>query len=88
MKVATRFYETEALTELVKDFSDEMTGKLYREYYDEGKKGWDDPEKISDAKLKEMLIDNLEKGKWVNVANLAAMLWNREQPDPKPEEDE
>ena len=70
-----------ALFALKDYFSDEMHKKLIQKYH-EGYTGWDN------YKLKSFLLESLEKhverakedpNQWVDVANLAAMLWNFEQ---------
>lgn len=45
-----------------------------------GKEGWDDPERCTDARLRSLLDDALfEPVDYIDVANYAMMLWNREQ---------
>ena len=70
-----------ALSALVGYFADEMQAKLFEKYH-EGYTGWDN------HRLKSFLLESLEKhverakedpSQWVDVANLAAMLWNFEQ---------
>jgi hypothetical protein len=72
-------YEVAVLTELVNRFSDKMWHKLIRKL-DQGYYGWDDP--FLKKSLQESLIKHIEKGfdaeNMVDVANLAAMLWNLE----------
>lgn len=81
MKVFTRQFEgsilpeTMALSKLIKVFSDEMERKLHRKLM-QGYSGWDD-ENMKEY-LKESIKNHVEKGDWVDVANLAAMLWNLE----------
>ncbi len=55
-----------------------------KEKYDMGWTGWDDPSNgPSNKELKERLIRNVEKGNWVDVANLGMMLWFRERRERK-----
>jgi len=39
-----------------------------------GVTGWDDPEKVSNNELKKMLIENMQAGDYVDVANIAMIL--------------
>lgn len=65
-----------ALDKMVACFSMEMKRKLKRKYL-EGYHGWDDPENFPDEGIVEALKEHVNKGNWVDVANFAAMLWNR-----------
>jgi hypothetical protein len=65
-----------ALGELVHRFAAAMRHKLY-EKAAEGYTGWNNPENIE--MIQQKLLANAERGDWVDVANLAAMLWNQEQ---------
>jgi hypothetical protein len=75
--------EEHALDALVDAFAAEMKAKLRRKYWRDGYTGWDDPSNrpIIEQKLREH-VGRLLAG-WdqaVDVANLAAMLWNFRQP--------
>lgn len=67
--------EGEALDELVDAFADEMKAKLRRKWR-EGYSGWDVPANRPgiNAKLFEHVLRTGPQ--WVDIANLAAMLWN------------
>lgn len=65
--------EFEALNALVDAFAVEMKLKLQRKALD-GYGGWDDPGCVSG--LKHALSEHLVKGDPIDVANIAAMLWN------------
>lgn len=65
-----------ALGELVHRFAAAMRHKLY-EKAAEGYTGWNNPENIE--MIQQKLLANAERGDWVDVANLAAMLWGLEQ---------
>ena len=65
-----------ALGELVRGFAAAMRHKLYEKAV-EGYTGWNNPENIE--MIQQKLLDNVERGDWVDVANLAAMLWGLEQ---------
>jgi hypothetical protein len=74
--------EPQALEALVDEFSSEMKKKLIQKYLRDGYTGWDDPgnrgvilEKLRDH------VDRLVAGEpqEIDVANLAAMLWNFRQ---------
>ncbi len=70
------------LKKAVEEFSHEMIEKLWKKY-DEGVRGWDSPDRITDNAIKillsshvaELNIDNTPQE--VDVANLAMMLWYR-----------
>ena len=70
--------EMTALDALVDAFALEMKKKLYKQYV-KGYHGWDDPE--MKALLETKLNEHVQRGEeqMVDVANLAAMLWNMEQ---------
>ena len=70
--------EDEALVVLVRCFAVEMLTKLDKKAK-EGFSGWDDPDTISDGMLLESLKRHLRRGNYVDVANLAAFLWNRQE---------
>ena len=65
-----------ALGELVHRFAAAMRHKLYDKAV-EGYTGWNNPENIE--MIQQKLLANVERGDWVDVANLAAMLWGLEQ---------
>lgn len=71
-----RHPELHALVLLVQNFSENMKTLLVK-HYENGKRGWDD---ISyyDYMQKE-LEQCVKEGRWINVANYAAFLWNLEQ---------
>ncbi len=57
------------LLSAVEDFSEEMKSKLL-DKADEGKRGWDDYDwPLSD--IKKQLLEHVEKGDFVDVANFA-----------------
>jgi hypothetical protein len=67
--------ERKALEACVDDFAEKMKAKLIQKNL-EGKAGWDDPDwSIED--LKRQLIDHVEKGDFVDVANFALFGWNK-----------
>lgn len=67
--------ELKTLNGLVSAFSYKMTDKLITKSL-EGKGGWDDEEwTIED--IKKALIEHIEKGDPIDVANFAAFWWNR-----------
>jgi hypothetical protein len=43
----------------------------------EGYGGWHDPDQCSIEDLKQMLIDHLDKGDWVDILNFAGMIYVR-----------
>jgi hypothetical protein len=45
----------------------------------EGKRGWDDPNQVSDEALKFSMASCAELGELVDMANYAVMIWNREE---------
>lgn len=57
---------------LVEKVSHDMRKKLKKKR-EEGRGGWHGP-KCSNANLKEMLIDHIEKGDMIDVINLAGMI--------------
>ncbi len=65
--------EVMALEHLVSDFSIEMVRKLAIKCA-EGRRGWDNPDLY--ASIESALLKAATRGKWVSVANFAAMLWN------------
>lgn len=65
-----------ALGELVHRFAGAMRPKLYDKAV-EGYTGWNDP--ANRDMIRQKLLANAERGDWVDVANLAAMLWGLEQ---------
>jgi hypothetical protein len=70
--------EIKALHHLVDMFSKEMKIKLERKYWREGYSGWDN--EGNKQYIKKLLTQHIEKADMVDVANLAAFLWNMEQP--------
>ncbi len=73
------FVETMALNRMVDKFAEEMKRKLCHKLA-EGYHGWDDPS--AEPVLIEKLRDHIERGKGqeIDIANLAAMLWNLRTP--------
>lgn len=71
------FPELDALYALVDAFAEEMKGKLRRKYV-EGFTGWDDPELRPELERR-LQLHVIRGGQYVDVANLAAMLWNMDQ---------
>ena len=69
------FAEFDALNALVDAFADEMKKKLRRKVL-EGRDGWDD-QKCADG-IRAAMLKHAQRGpgQEVDVANLAAMLWN------------
>ena len=59
-------------------FARAMRAKL-AEKAAEGKYGWDDPDVCDIDELKGMLIEHVEKGDPVDIANFCMMIWNRER---------
>lgn len=73
-----RAAEEQALEALVDAFAAEMKAKL-KAKADEGWRGWDDPQ--YKGNIERFLLDHAQRGlddsrQYVDVANLAAMLWN------------
>lgn len=72
------FPELDALDALVDAFAKEMKAKLRKKYLD-GYTGWDEPSLRPILELK--LTEHVARGgQYVDVANLAAMLWNLDAP--------
>ena len=46
---------------------------------DKGWTGWDDPQEIPSLELRQRIKKNVRQLHWVDVANLAMMLWAREK---------
>jgi hypothetical protein len=67
--------EVAALEALVDDFAKAMKHKL-RAKMRHGKKGWDD-ESWTKPQIMAALKQHAEKGDPVDIANIAAFLWNR-----------
>lgn len=70
--------EMKALSDLVDKFAQEMKRKLHQKYL-QGYSGWDDP--FNRRTIGTMLVKHVDEfnGQFVDIANLAAMLWNFEQ---------
>lgn len=71
--------EIVALNAMINKFASAMKSKLKNKFLRDGYSGWDNigpnsPPYISD------LQHHVEKGDLVDVANIAAILWNRKQP--------
>lgn len=54
-----------------------MEQKLMQKRVD-GRGGWHDPEQCSVDYLRQLLVEHVDKGDMVDVANFAMMIWNRE----------
>lgn len=61
----------------VDEFAYAMRQRLYAKA-DEGFTGWDDEEAAPTHRLREMLKLAYREDRWVDVANIAMMLWRRE----------
>lgn len=75
--------EERALDALVDAFAEAMKAKLRQKYWRDGHTGWDNPcnrqiivEKLQEHVRREVAGQSQE----VDIANLAAMLWNFRQP--------
>jgi hypothetical protein len=67
--------DEEKLIGAVDVFADRMKTKLLNKHK-EGKIGWDDPDwPIGD--IKKQLIEHIEKGDFIDVANFAMFAWNK-----------
>lgn len=75
--IADDSIEMKAIECLIDLFAFHMKIKLRKKRI-EGYVGWDKPDKISVENLIEKLKNNLEQGDMVDVAALAALIWNRE----------
>jgi len=69
--------EVRALTELVDRFSLDMKRRLVTCWLSK-KRGWDEPEMIPQDFLERMIHKNCDERDFVDVANLAAIAWNRQ----------
>ncbi len=65
----------EKLQKVVTDFQSAMNERF--EACSGRKTGWDDPPPTNED-LKDWLLKNIYQGDWVDVANLAALLWYRD----------
>lgn len=74
------FAEVRALDQLVDAFAAEMKKKLRDQYYRNGYTGWDD--RAKEGIIRDSLCQHLDRlwGQEVDIANLAAFLWNFRQP--------
>lgn len=61
-------------------FCKQMKAKIIYSRTVKGRSGWNSQEQCSIASLRVLLHKHLEKGDMVDVANLAMMIWNRENP--------
>lgn len=66
-----------ALRRLSNAFAIEMKHKLLKKMR-RGRGGWDNAECFTLEQIKQQIIDHIEKGDFVDVANLAAFAWNRD----------
>lgn len=73
--------EQEALATLMSSFTEAMFNKLVAKM-SQGYGGWDSRSTEVVESIKAKLADNINDGDWIDVANLAMMLWNIQQPDP------
>lgn len=74
-----RMFETlESLEMMVDAFAQEMKEKLRKKWM-ERQDGWDEPKKLSDGKLIELLMQQVGRADMdpIDVANFAAFIWNR-----------
>lgn len=78
--------EQGALDSLVDNFQCEMKSRL-REKLEEGRSGWEDGSAMPRGRLHNALEDAADAERWVDVANLSAILWNLAQPSPETEGD-
>lgn len=68
--------EQEALGYLMDVFTSKMVDRLM-DGVSKGKTGWDDPGYFEN--LQQQLLENIKSSDWVDVANIAMMIWNIEQ---------
>ena len=73
------YAEPLALERMVRAFSNQMLAKLQRKR-PEGYRGWDGPENYPTDDMWRMLKEHVEKRQPLDVANFAAMIWNRSEP--------
>lgn len=71
------FAEFSALDTLVDQFAAAMKAKLRRAALERGRSGWDDPAWSVDD-VRAALLQHVEKGDPVDVANFAAFWWNKQ----------
>ncbi len=77
----SQMFDADELRKLVHEFAEAMVKKLHQQVVD-GYAGWDDPEVWGDVpieKIKARLIQHIEKGDPVDVANFAAFWWYHER---------
>ena len=72
------FAGLDALDALVNAFAIEMKKKLRRKLMLEGRNGWDDPACAEEIRAAMREHANRGPGQEIDIANLAAMLWNLE----------
>ena len=60
----------------VSEFANAMRNKMKKSREKKGRSGWQD---MSTHVLKTMLIEHIEKGDMVDVANFAMMIWHNQQ---------
>lgn len=70
--------EEHALCRLVDAIGAEMKKKLIKKYRKDGYSGWDN--EANAYSIASMLAEHVKKGDPVDIANLAAFLWNFQQP--------
>ena len=72
--------ESEALANLMNVFSEAMFSKVIAKMQ-QGYHGWDKKDPMIIELLKNRLADNVNRGDWVDVANVSMFLWNMQQSD-------
>lgn len=70
--------ERQALIVLANTFASRVRARLLA-HHELGRKGWDDRQALSDGSLQHMLAANTLQGDMVDVAAIAALIWNRQQ---------
>ena len=68
---------TKSIRMLANSFSKEMKEKMLQKF-NEGRRGWDDPAWTVED-VKKALIDHIEKGDPVDIANFAAFWWYKQR---------
>jgi len=76
--------EQEALATLMSSFTEAMFEKLMAKM-NAGYHGWDIKDPVMIELLKNRLADNVNRGDWIDVANVSMLLWNMQQPDNAPQ---
>jgi hypothetical protein len=68
-----------SLWKAVHYFFGKMVEKLIHQKQTHGYSGWDSPGDVTSGRILRKLYENVERGDWVDVANLAMMLDYRKQ---------